>query len=349
VIKKEQSANIAKGIGIILVVAGHTLFSYRSSHIWIHNFIYSFHMPLFLGLSGLFISSQDSLGKFVQKKLNRLIVPFISWVVIYSMISLTQNAIKLALHSFMAIHTPPYFHPIYEYVLIPILGNWSALNNADVYVDLWFLPAIFSLVLLFRVLLEFSVKQPDYFAFVLSIIASLIIVLLNNKYNFHDYVPWGLDIAITCLPFVYLCRMRAFFNHIPTLILPVLVLLTLLLSHGMEVRVAGMYIVNYGWFFLAATLGIVTVLALSARIESSRIGGIVAQIGQRSYLIFTLQGAIYLFLRPIISRTGLSHNDDIQNLCLFIMGIAIPFFLFPVIARYGLPRYLLIGQDRKIK
>jgi fucose 4-O-acetylase-like acetyltransferase len=45
--------DIAKGIGIILVVVGHT-----STPLYLHNIIYQFHMPLFFILSGLFLFYQ---------------------------------------------------------------------------------------------------------------------------------------------------------------------------------------------------------------------------------------------------------------------------------------------------
>ena len=51
--KSERIAWIdaAKGIGILLVVLGHTF----NIPVWLHNWIYSFHMPLFFLLAGLII------------------------------------------------------------------------------------------------------------------------------------------------------------------------------------------------------------------------------------------------------------------------------------------------------
>lgn len=49
-IVRENWVDIAKGIGIILVVMGHA----NCPEIP-HGIIYSFHMPLFFFLSGLFI------------------------------------------------------------------------------------------------------------------------------------------------------------------------------------------------------------------------------------------------------------------------------------------------------
>ncbi len=77
--------DIAKGIGIILVVFAHTIVpSIRSLHmsakfLWI--FIYNFHMPLFLFLSGLLfemgLEKYSDKRKFILGKAKLLILPYI--------------------------------------------------------------------------------------------------------------------------------------------------------------------------------------------------------------------------------------------------------------------------------
>lgn len=55
--KRIEWIDIAKGIGMVLVMLGHAPISYVSpfcDEISIHNvFLYSFHIPLFMFLSGL--------------------------------------------------------------------------------------------------------------------------------------------------------------------------------------------------------------------------------------------------------------------------------------------------------
>ena len=61
--------DIAKGIGIILVVIGHN-FSDGENIIYLRKWIYSFHMPLFFLLSGiLFSAKQESFKDFSLKEL----------------------------------------------------------------------------------------------------------------------------------------------------------------------------------------------------------------------------------------------------------------------------------------
>lgn len=94
----------AKAIGIILVVYGHVARGLVKSGIVdddglftiLDSVIYSFHMPLFFFLSGLFFF--DSLkfgGKFwlIKNKINTIIKPYVIW-------SLLQGFVEVALSSY---------------------------------------------------------------------------------------------------------------------------------------------------------------------------------------------------------------------------------------------------------
>ena len=69
--------DIAKGIGIILVVLGHGMFP-------LHSLIDSFHMPLFFVLSGMFIHfNKYTVKDYVFKKFKRIMVPFCIYTALY--------------------------------------------------------------------------------------------------------------------------------------------------------------------------------------------------------------------------------------------------------------------------
>ena len=95
---RDQRLDIAKGIAIILVVVGHTLQARYSNFDDVLGFrvIYSFHMPLFIFLSGavaslwfnpneLALSMRDFsrvTGIRIKNAFIRLVIPFISWALI---------------------------------------------------------------------------------------------------------------------------------------------------------------------------------------------------------------------------------------------------------------------------
>lgn len=71
--ERMEYIDIAKGIGILLVIAGH-LFAYRGP---ISRWIFSFHMPLFFILSGICYKMDSTiLVEYLKKKCKQLLIPF---------------------------------------------------------------------------------------------------------------------------------------------------------------------------------------------------------------------------------------------------------------------------------
>lgn len=85
---REIYLDIAKGISILLVILGHIIQytslnnSFLNNEIWI--FIYSFHVPLFMHISGqlLFKSLQKNKKNIISCKIKQLLTPVIVWGVI---------------------------------------------------------------------------------------------------------------------------------------------------------------------------------------------------------------------------------------------------------------------------
>lgn len=67
-----RSLDIAKGIGIILVVWAHAGGPGSS-------LIYQFHMPLFFLISGYLFNSRNTIKEFVIRKIESLYLPFVIW------------------------------------------------------------------------------------------------------------------------------------------------------------------------------------------------------------------------------------------------------------------------------
>lgn len=64
--------DVAKGVGILLVILGHSMVG----DIFLKNVIYSFHMPFFFILSGYFLNFERSIKSNMQKSFKMLLVPY---------------------------------------------------------------------------------------------------------------------------------------------------------------------------------------------------------------------------------------------------------------------------------
>lgn len=93
----------AKGMGIILVVYGHVargldsagMFNDGLAFALVDSIIYSFHMPLFFFLSGLFLSESARRGAsgLIASKIDTILYPYVLW-------SLLQGGIETLLSSY---------------------------------------------------------------------------------------------------------------------------------------------------------------------------------------------------------------------------------------------------------
>lgn len=82
---RSLTLDIAKGIGIILVVVGHCIKSYTIPGI----FIYAFHMPLFFLISGVCFNGEkyQELKPFLYKRMRQLIVPAVVFTAVIVLMS----------------------------------------------------------------------------------------------------------------------------------------------------------------------------------------------------------------------------------------------------------------------
>jgi len=77
-INKDNYISIAKAIGIILMVIGHS-----KCPSTLHHFIYMFHIPLFFFCSGLFHEKQKKIYSSFWKKTKGLYLPYIKWSILF--------------------------------------------------------------------------------------------------------------------------------------------------------------------------------------------------------------------------------------------------------------------------
>lgn len=71
-IKRLDYIDMAKGIGIILVVLGHIIYTEESIRVWIS----SFHMPLFFLIAGIVMAIKNESNIDIRKKFKSLIIPY---------------------------------------------------------------------------------------------------------------------------------------------------------------------------------------------------------------------------------------------------------------------------------
>lgn len=194
--------DVAKGIGIILVVIGHSFRdNMRIESVfceYIYQIIYAFHMPFFFAISGLtfyqsFTKNNVNKKNLFIKKVKRLVVPAISYAAFiylcYYIVSLNSQ-IRDIMNN--ALYTAV---PLKEYVIENICGvNQYAFH-------LWFLWTLFWINVFMLIYLNyvqisnFSIILIAIIMFFLNQVVSVQINIINYFFNVIPYFCLGMLLA----------------------------------------------------------------------------------------------------------------------------------------------------------
>ena len=175
--------DVAKGIGMILVVIGHCTPPQE-----VRNFIASFHMPLFFVLAGIVFSTSQTNGHRIARDLKRLIVPYI----------VTCGFIAIFL---LIIHHNGgggYYSSISILLQSVFFGSGSPYKDIKIIGEIWFLLGMFwSKRIMDSILL---VKNKWVQALIVVSCMGVSIALAATKV----WIPSNIDIAFFAVGFVYI-------------------------------------------------------------------------------------------------------------------------------------------------
>ena len=182
--KRLVYVDVAKGLGIILVVFGHTLIPSLCTQSGlingIHTFIYYFHMPLFFTISGIVfehnINRYSNTRLFIRKKLLLLIVPYL----VYSLISYVGINLCFKIGPLASILSGAGYQPTgIKEMIIGILFYQNHIDN-----HLWFIYLLF-----FTFILNILTKKHKLVSLIISIAFFLLVIGFNlrSRYDILSY------------------------------------------------------------------------------------------------------------------------------------------------------------------
>ena len=175
--------DIAKGIGIILVIMGHTI------NDEISRYIYGFHMPLFFFLSGLCCKPQKySFSQFVRSKTASLIIPYLFFFFVTYLIWLPMSGRDAVVNEL------PWWKPLCWVGYGAFAPTMECVFKSHKRV-LWFLPCLFCTEILFYVVAKCPQRWHQWILVLLCLVVGVLIPI---------NLPWGINNALVALIFFYL-------------------------------------------------------------------------------------------------------------------------------------------------
>lgn len=286
IIARNASIDNARAIAITLVIIGH-IYGINDA---IREFIFSFHMPLFFVLSGIFFRPKTEFIDSIKSSLRPILGPYIIFFCIgfvYWLMTRRLSGFDPSVSNWM-----------------PLLGFFSG-RYIDLFVDpaLWFLPCLFVAGLIYNFcILEIS----QYWLRLLSVFMVLIASLIVCHFSASFQLPWSLGSAGIASAFMYcggqVKRWMPKSSRITELRIKLLVVmlvsgaLTLGLSQinpGVDMSL-GYFGANAFIFVAAATLGSVFVLAIGILLPAS---GLATWLAMNTIFIFPSHLLVFNFLR----------------------------------------------------
>ena len=175
--------DIARGLGILLVVWGHI-----ATH-WTGSLAYTFHMPLFFIISGMLFNPDrhSNFKSFFIKRSKRLLIP-------YAIYSVATWLIWVCFNIATGKTVGNYWYPLLQTIVAQGSGQFFWHNS-----PLWFIPCLLAVEIMYY----FMARKKDWIILFISFLIAGLNIVLEHLFN-DEYLlllPWNLDAAMMALPF----------------------------------------------------------------------------------------------------------------------------------------------------
>jgi fucose 4-O-acetylase-like acetyltransferase len=309
---RSNIVDIVKGIAIILVVYGHTAQGMTHRGWWVgrgasfsHTFIYSFHMPAFFFVAGLFVSG--SIAKrgnklFTIDKLKTILYPYV-------LLAIIGVALEPLIGRF-------------KFSTKPFQWNVFLVNLADGQTS-WFLFVLFFCLMLALV----TVRVPAWLRFLVAALVGVTVPLaipgVSEVLHEFCFLAAGMWVGKHIYGLEHLQMFTAAVSFV--------VLATL---QAAVVYIFGVSVLGR-WIYIEAGLTGVAALFLLARLlDKRRIGDGLACVGRASLAVFLLSAFAQGATRQILLRAFPTHEFWPQLLLPTLFAT-----LLPAIAWYQQDRW----------
>lgn len=293
---RTSSIDVARGIGILLVVYGHSLSADSLRFI-----IYSFHMPLFFFLSGLVFTyrPEQKVLSFLQKNIRGLLYPYFIFAFLSFALWIMTKQVSPheQLRQFWSI----------------FYGNGNnnllAFNNL-----LWFLPCLFVTRLGFFSIAKITVKKEHLLIilFLFSVIGYCFSLLYPKEKLFL-----GIETALTAIVFFgagYLWKTggeklkeiihkHSFLIFLAAIGTCILFAALNFQEYGTQIDLRQNRLNNYVYFYLASFAGTISMLIVSIMINKNIV---LEYVGRKSLVIFVWHLIVFSYIAKFLSLTHLN-------------------------------------------
>lgn len=280
--KRLEGIDIAKGIGILLVIIGHSGLVFGEG---LFKLIYGFHMPLFFLISGYLFHfekwKEKGFSSFLKNKFCCYILPYFELVFINFVIEMLRHAHTMGINRELVKTGCKYiYYSILSYASTSKMPNCS---------PLWYLTAIFIAYIYLYALLSLRKKSYMQIAF--------FVLMFGGGWTFtyvNTQLPWHFDSALIGCIFMgigYTIREKQLLEKLePTALALMAICGFLYIYHNDQVSLISTQLGNLYLFYPGAILVSTSLLAVCIKYLHS---SFLAFLGKNTILIM---GFNYAFM-----------------------------------------------------
>lgn len=335
--ERDITIDIAKGLGIMLVVACHANFAPLSPGRF-------FHMPLFFFLTGYLSSFQTQVGQLFWKKIKTLYLPF----VIAELIFVITNPLWIS----MGISQPSTLNLYQQIIHIVCFDNIALILS-----PIWFLTALFAVNIFCHIWVQWWMKSTHPWLPLFTSVILCAIGIANTRMgclqiiwsiNFKELCNVVLVAQLFCILGFWVKTLHIGINKLWLAIIAFIYLYVAKLCMGLSVDMRTNHYSSIILFILAAIGGIYLTLFISQKLHTYKpIGNVAAYIcqlmGKASLYILILHifcFKIVGFFQEKICQIGLQNNGwenpgchGMWTLIYIIAGLGIPTCIYCIMTQ----------------
>ena len=331
----DHSVSFAKGIGIMLMVLGHTFFSAYG-----YTVIYMFHMPLFFFLSGYCFKDSHlaDFRNYAKKRISKIYIPFVKWGLIFLLLHNIFFHLNVYNDTFGFQGEVSQLYGVSDYLKKAFLIFFCLSGNEQLLGGYWFLHTMFFASFIFYGLLK--LKMPIVGGLIALFISALLyfkgIPVVNIYCGAKEFF------AVSCMMAGYLYKSYSvdkFVDKYSAYVILGCALLLILGSVYWHGEMLDMEWTNTVPYFVSAIAGSIIVMKVSKLLTDKTrwLSDFVSNIGNKTIEILTWHFLCFKIVSLIIiayyglpiehlAEFPVMRPYHVQGwwICYFVIGVAVP-------------------------
>lgn len=329
---KDNYIAIAKAIGIMLMVMGHS-----GCPDVLYRFIYIFHMPLFFFCSGFFIRPARNIieiRSFIRKRVKGLYVPYVKWSLLFLLLHNQFLSWHLYDSEDIVGYTSSDFIDRFLHIVFTMTGHDQL---ADPF---WFFKQLFLASILVYLIEYFMHRINSWLKYFVILFAILALTIVSKYYSWGLPVIWNLSIVFLSACFFFLGHIykKVELESIPSYVGLVGFLLIMVVVYLYDDYLDMLWYTwkNVTMYVLMALIGVFMTLAFSQLLGRTRFAHVLYYIGNHTMVIFVLHLLVFklvnllkiiVFQLPIERLADfkvIPENNELFWIVYFVCGVSLP-------------------------